>query len=172
MISNQCGCDVLESQYGPRARSKPGRQVLDYLKKIDRTWLLIGLIFLAIAVGLPSHLLKSIWFTANNLWSIAPFLLLSATVAGYLEAAGADDRPAGGGEVGARHARAEPQVGAQAIRDLQVIGYIKTCPSKNRIGFVFQRTALTEHRIGHTIDGVRDKWNPRNRERGGWNKGR
>jgi uncharacterized membrane protein YraQ (UPF0718 family) len=63
---------------------------MDCLKKIDRTWLLIGLIFLAIAIGLPSHLLNSVRFTANNLWSIAPFLLLSATVAGYLEAAGAD----------------------------------------------------------------------------------
>jgi uncharacterized membrane protein YraQ (UPF0718 family) len=63
---------------------------MDYLKMIDRTWLLIGLIFLAIAIGLPSHLLNSVQFTARSLWSIAPFLLLSATVAGYLEAAGAD----------------------------------------------------------------------------------
>jgi uncharacterized membrane protein YraQ (UPF0718 family) len=61
-----------------------------YLKKIDRTWLFIGLIFLAIAVGLPSHLFKSVQFTASSLWSIAPFLLLSAAMAGYLEAAGAD----------------------------------------------------------------------------------
>jgi uncharacterized membrane protein YraQ (UPF0718 family) len=63
---------------------------MDYLKSIDRTWLFIGLIFLAIAIGLPSHLLSSVQFTASSLLSIAPFLLLSATVAGYLEAAGAD----------------------------------------------------------------------------------
>jgi len=90
MISNQSSCNALDSQCGPRAWSKPGNHVMHYLKKIDRTWLLIGLIFLAIAIGLPSHLLRSVWFTASSLWSIAPFLLLSASVAGYLEAAGAD----------------------------------------------------------------------------------
>jgi uncharacterized membrane protein YraQ (UPF0718 family) len=90
MISNQSSCNALDSQCGPRAWSKAGSHVTHYLKKIDRTWLLIGLIFLAIAIGLPSHLLRSVWFTASSLWSIAPFLLLSASVAGYLEAAGAD----------------------------------------------------------------------------------
>ena len=90
VISNRSSCNALDSQYGPRARNKPGSQVVDYLKKVDRTWLLIGLIFLAIAIGLPTHLPKSLWFTAGNLVSIAPFLLLSASVAGYLEAAGAD----------------------------------------------------------------------------------
>ena len=90
MISNQSRCDAVDNAYGMGSREKPGSDVIDYLKRIDRTWLLIGLIFLAIAIGLPSHLLNSVRFTANNLWSIAPFLLLSATVAGYLEAAGAD----------------------------------------------------------------------------------
>jgi uncharacterized membrane protein YraQ (UPF0718 family) len=90
MITNQSGCNAIDGQCGPRAWSKPGSHVMDHLKNIDRTWLLIGLIFLAIAIGLPSHLLKSVEFTASNLWSIAPFLLLSAGTAGYLEAAGAD----------------------------------------------------------------------------------
>jgi len=90
MIPNQSSCGALDSQYGPRARSRSGSQALNYLKKIDRTWLVIGLIFLAIAIGLPSHFLKSLGFTASSLMSIAPFLLLSASVAGYLEAAGAD----------------------------------------------------------------------------------
>jgi uncharacterized membrane protein YraQ (UPF0718 family) len=90
MISNQSSCNALDSQCGPRAWSRSGNRVLDYLKRIDRTWLLIGLIFLAIAIGLPSHLLESVRFTTSSLWGIAPFLLLSATVAGYLDAAGAD----------------------------------------------------------------------------------
>ena len=90
MISNQSSCDTLDGRYRPLTRSKPGSQVMDYLKRIDRTWLLIGLIFLAIAIGLPSHFSESLWFTASSLSGIAPFLLLSASVAGYLEAAGAD----------------------------------------------------------------------------------
>ena len=90
MTSNQTNCNTLDSQYGPRVLSKSGNPVMEYLKRIDRTWLFIGLIFLAISIGLPSHWLTSVQFTASNLWSIFPFLLLSATVAGYLEAAGAD----------------------------------------------------------------------------------
>jgi len=90
MTSNQSSCNPLDSQYGRPAWPTPRSQVIEYLKKIDRTWLVIGLIFLAIAIGLPAHLWKSVEFTASNLWSISPFLLLSATVAGYLEAAGAD----------------------------------------------------------------------------------
>jgi len=90
MTPNQTNCSTLDNQYGPRAWSKPGNPVMEYLKRIDRTWLFIGLIFLAISIGLPSHWLTSVQFTASNLWSIFPFLLLSATVAGYLEAAGAD----------------------------------------------------------------------------------
>jgi uncharacterized membrane protein YraQ (UPF0718 family) len=88
--SSRSRCDALDNQYGPRAWNKPDRQVMDYLKTFDRTWLLIGAIFLAIAIGLPAHLSKSLSFTASNLVSIAPFLLLSAGVAGYLEAASAD----------------------------------------------------------------------------------
>jgi len=90
MISDQTCCDAVDNAYNTGSREKPGGNVTDYLRRIDRTWLLIGLIFLTIAIGLPAHLLQSVQFTANNLWTIAPFLLLSATVAGYLEAAGAD----------------------------------------------------------------------------------
>jgi len=83
MTSNESSCTTLD-------RRKPGSQLLDVLDRIDRVWLLIGLIFLAIAIGLPSHFLQSVGFTARNLLNISPFLLLSATAAGYLEAAGAD----------------------------------------------------------------------------------
>jgi uncharacterized membrane protein YraQ (UPF0718 family) len=90
MTSNQPNCNALDSQYNRPAWGAPRSQVIEYLKRIDRTWLIIGLVFLAIAIGLPSHLWKSVGFTAGSLWNIFPFLLLSATVAGYLEAAGAD----------------------------------------------------------------------------------
>jgi len=90
MVSNQPGCEAVDNAYDTGRREKPGSDVIAYLKSIDRTWLLIGLIFFAIAIGLPSHLLESVRFTVVNLWSIAPFLLLSASVAGYLEAASAD----------------------------------------------------------------------------------
>ena len=90
MVSNQSCCDSVDDAYNTGSPEKPGSGAIDYLKSIDRTWLLIGLLFLAIAIGLPSHFLTSVRFTIDNLWGIAPFLLLSATVAGYLEAAGAD----------------------------------------------------------------------------------
>ena len=90
MITNQPCCDAVNDGHATACREAPGRRFIDYVKSVDRTWLSIGLIFLAIAIGLPSHFLKSVQFTVSNLWGIAPFLLLSATVAGYLEAAGAD----------------------------------------------------------------------------------
>ena len=66
------------------------KKLLDFLQQIDRTWLSISLIFLFIAIGLPQFFVSTISFTATNLWHITPFLLLSASVAGYLEAADAD----------------------------------------------------------------------------------
>lgn len=66
------------------------KKLLDFLQQIDRTWLSISLIILFIAIGLPQFFVSTISFTATNLWHITPFLLLSASVAGYLEAADAD----------------------------------------------------------------------------------
>ena len=90
MVSNQPGCETADNAYAAGSPEKPHSDLIAYLKNTDRTWLLIGLIFLAIAIGMPSHLLTSAQFTLDNLWSIAPFVLLSASVAGYLEAASAD----------------------------------------------------------------------------------
>lgn len=90
MSVNQSSCNALDSHCRPQDRDKPTNPLLDFLKRLDRTWLVIGGIFLAIAIGLPSHWITSVRFTATNLVSILPFLLLSASVAGYLEAAGAD----------------------------------------------------------------------------------
>jgi uncharacterized membrane protein YraQ (UPF0718 family) len=87
---NQSCCGTLDPQRGTRTWRLRGSYVANQWKKIDRTWLFVGLVFLAIAIGLPSQLPDSVWFTAGNLWSITPFLLLSATLAGYLHAAGAD----------------------------------------------------------------------------------
>jgi uncharacterized membrane protein YraQ (UPF0718 family) len=90
MTSNQTSCNTLDRQVGIQGWNEPGNPVLNFLKGIDKTWLGIGLIFLAIAIGLPSHWWTSVQFTLRNLVSISPFLLMSAGVAGYLEAAGAD----------------------------------------------------------------------------------
>ena len=90
MVSNPPGCEAVDNAYAAASPKKPHSDLIAYLKNTDRTWLLIGLIFLAIAIGLPSNLLTSVQFTLDNLLSIAPFLLLSASVAGYLEAASAD----------------------------------------------------------------------------------
>jgi hypothetical protein len=49
MISNECGCNAQESQTGVRALGEPGRQLALLLNRVDKTWLIIGLVFLAIA---------------------------------------------------------------------------------------------------------------------------
>lgn len=90
MTTNQTKCATLDKKLVPQVPEKADSLLTNYLKKLDRTWLFIALIFLGIAIGLPSHWLKSVEFTASNLWSISPFVLLSALIAGYLEAANAD----------------------------------------------------------------------------------
>lgn len=83
MISNQRSQPSLSNQRSWRANGS-------FRKSVDGAWLFIGLIVVLIAIGLPSYWWQSIAFTTESLWAIAPFLLLSASVAGYLEAASAD----------------------------------------------------------------------------------
>ncbi len=90
MNSNQTNCSTLDKPRGLWAWRKAHRDVVGFLRTVDRTWIFIGTIFLAIAIVLPSHFLKSVHFTVGSLWGITPYLFLSATTAGYLEAAGAD----------------------------------------------------------------------------------
>ena len=80
------------SSAGARALSgnSPYPRIADLFENIDAAWLLIGAAILLIALILPSYWWHSITFTAGSLWGIAPYLLLSASIAGYLEAADAD----------------------------------------------------------------------------------
>lgn len=59
-------------------------------RRLDRAWLVIAAIFFGIAISVPSFFLSSIAFTVQNYFSILPYLLLSAGLAGYMQAAGAD----------------------------------------------------------------------------------
>lgn len=61
-----------------------------YLLPLDRVWLTVALIFALIGIFLPAQLPDSAGFTISGLWHITPFLLLSAVLAGYLQAARAD----------------------------------------------------------------------------------
>ncbi len=80
--SSAAACDV--------SGNSPDRRIANFLEYIDTAWLLIGAAILLIAVTLPAYWWQSITFAGGSLWGIAPYLLLSASIAGYLEAADAD----------------------------------------------------------------------------------
>ena len=65
-------------------------QAVDRLRRVDRVWLVFGLVFVVLAVTLPSQAVESARFTADAFLWIAPFLLLSVVLAAWLKAAGAD----------------------------------------------------------------------------------
>jgi len=90
MTINESTCSTLEIAPDRGEAISTSQRVLDSLKKADRTWLIIALSFVLVAIALPSHLRQTVEFTAENLWNILPFLVLSASLAGYLEAASAD----------------------------------------------------------------------------------
>lgn len=56
----------------------------------DRVWLALAVLFAGLAVAAPGQAVQSLRFTAGSFLWIAPFLLLSVTLAGWLKAAGAD----------------------------------------------------------------------------------
>jgi uncharacterized membrane protein YraQ (UPF0718 family) len=60
------------------------------LRRIDRVWLALGLLFLVLAVGLPEQALDSAAFTLDAALWISPFLAASVLLAAWLKAAGAD----------------------------------------------------------------------------------
>ena len=60
------------------------------LRRMDRVWLALGLLFLGLAVGLPQQALDSAAFTLDAFLYIAPFLAASVLAAAWLKAAGAD----------------------------------------------------------------------------------
>ncbi len=60
------------------------------VRRVDRVWLAIGLLFLGLALFMPGQALASAAFTLDAFVWILPFLLASVLLAGWLKAAGAD----------------------------------------------------------------------------------
>ena len=60
------------------------------VRRIDRVWLAIGLLFLGLALFLPGQAVASASFALDAFVWILPFLLVSVLLAGWLKAAGAD----------------------------------------------------------------------------------
>jgi uncharacterized membrane protein YraQ (UPF0718 family) len=60
------------------------------VRRLDRVWLAIGLLFLGLALFLPGQALESARFTLDAFVWILPFLLASVLLAAWLKAAGAD----------------------------------------------------------------------------------
>ena len=60
------------------------------LRRVDRVWLALAGLFLALAVVSPSQALDSVEFTIDAFLWLLPFLLASVILAAWLKAAGAD----------------------------------------------------------------------------------
>jgi len=60
------------------------------LRRIDRVWLALALLFLALALGMPTQAVASARFTLDSFLGILPFLAASVVLAAWLKAAGAD----------------------------------------------------------------------------------
>jgi len=60
------------------------------LRRIDRVWLALALLFLALALGMPTQAVASARFTLDSFFGILPFLAASVVLAAWLKAAGAD----------------------------------------------------------------------------------
>lgn len=61
------------------------------VRQFDRVALAFLLILVGLATLVPAQLAASLRFTANSLWQVAPFLLLSIGIAAYAQASGADN---------------------------------------------------------------------------------
>ena len=66
------------------------QDLLGALRRMDRVWLALILLFLGLAVFVPAQARDSASFTLGAFIWILPFLLLSVLLAGWLKAAGAD----------------------------------------------------------------------------------
>jgi hypothetical protein len=58
---------------------------------VDRAWLAVAAIFALLLVLAPDQAARSVRFTAESLWGVLPFLLLSIAIAAYAKASGADN---------------------------------------------------------------------------------
>jgi len=61
------------------------------VQRFDGVALAIALVFLLLILFAPAQASTSLRFTLNNLWEVAPFLLLSIGIAAYAAASGADN---------------------------------------------------------------------------------
>ncbi len=59
-------------------------------RRLDRVWLALAILFVALAVALPEQAMETASFTTGAFFWILPFLLLSVALAAWLKAAGAD----------------------------------------------------------------------------------
>ena len=61
------------------------------VRQLDGVFLAIALILVSLILLVPLQVSESIRFTLENLWHVAPFLLLSIGIAAYTQASGADN---------------------------------------------------------------------------------
>ena len=61
------------------------------VRQLDKVFISIILIFLALAILVPPQVADSLGFTVKNLIQVSPFLLLSIVIAAYAQASGADN---------------------------------------------------------------------------------
>ncbi len=73
-----------------QARARRLGAGLDLLRRADRVWLALGLLFAGLFVMVPGQAIESARFTADAFLWILPFLLLSVGLAAWIKAAGAD----------------------------------------------------------------------------------
>ncbi len=65
------------------------------IRRVDRVWLALILLFAALALAVPAQALDSLAFMVDAFLWLLPFLLLSVALAAWLKAAGADSLIAG-----------------------------------------------------------------------------
>jgi len=58
---------------------------------VDRAWLAVAAVFALLLALAPDQAARSAVFTAQSLWDVLPFLLLSVAIAAYAKASGADN---------------------------------------------------------------------------------
>jgi uncharacterized membrane protein YraQ (UPF0718 family) len=58
---------------------------------VDRAWLAVAAVFALLLALAPDQAARSAVFTAQSLWSVLPFLLLSVAIAAYTKASSADN---------------------------------------------------------------------------------
>jgi uncharacterized membrane protein YraQ (UPF0718 family) len=90
MANNSCQQSLDSTDPFPPVSGGYRGQIVRTLASMDNAWATIIVITLLLAVIVPGQASASVRFVAASLLDIAPFLLFSALLAGYLEAANAD----------------------------------------------------------------------------------